>query len=220
MYSLPLFPLNTVLFPGIPLQLHIFEPRYRLMMRYCIDQQKPFGVVLIQHGIEALGPLAEPHRIGCTARITEVESLPDGRMNLTAMGDDRFRILSLNHDLPYLTGEVESLPLERPHSIEIMRGLRRLSPWMKYYLKLVHQADPDEELDLGDMRLPEDPLALLNLAAALLQVPAAEKQPLLEATYASEMLDLLERLYRRETVVLRGCLQSNDPAMERGAWLN
>ena len=131
MYTLPLFPLNTVLFPGLPLQLHIFEPRYRTMIRLCQTENQPFGVVLIHQGIEAYGPAAEPVQIGCTARIARLVPLEDGHMNLTALGEERFRILKLNHDTPYLVGEVESLPLERPSSIALQRGARLLTPLSK-----------------------------------------------------------------------------------------
>jgi len=72
MFELPLFPLNTVLYPGTPLYLHIFEPRYQRMINLCLNEHRPFGVVLIRHGQEALGPLAEPYRIGCTADIIRV----------------------------------------------------------------------------------------------------------------------------------------------------
>ena len=93
MLDLPLFPLNTVLFPGMPLSLHIFEDRYKRMIGECIDSGNPFGVVLIKRGQEANGPLAEPHEIGCTARIIEVEPLSEGRMNIVVLGQKRFRIL-------------------------------------------------------------------------------------------------------------------------------
>jgi Lon protease-like protein len=106
--NLPLFPLNTVLFPGAELPLHIFEPRYRQMIGRCIDQESPFGVVLIRSGPE-VGGMAEPRRVGVTARITTVERLPDGRMNIVGIGQDRFRILDTSTDLPYLTGDVELL---------------------------------------------------------------------------------------------------------------
>jgi len=141
MYTIPLFPLNTVLFPGVPIALHIFEPRYRMMIRHCIDNDQPFGVVLIHQGIEAGAGLAEPVHVGTTARIAEVSPLADGRMNLTALGDDRFRIHRLSYELPYLMGEVESLPLERPHSLSIVRGAHRLRPWVHDYLQLVDQTD-------------------------------------------------------------------------------
>ena len=60
MQEIPLFPLNTVLFPNAPLRLHIFEERYKRMVNDCLAEKQPFGVVLIRHGLEALGPLAEP----------------------------------------------------------------------------------------------------------------------------------------------------------------
>ena len=106
--ELPLFPLNTVLFPGAELPLHIFEPRYREMIGECIDREQPFGVALIERGPE-VGEGAVPHAVGCTAQITGVERLEDGRMNVVCVGQSRFRILSTSSARPYLMGEVELL---------------------------------------------------------------------------------------------------------------
>jgi Lon protease-like protein len=203
MFNLALFPLNTVLFPGMPLQLHIFEPRYQTLIRQCLDTHQPFGVVLIHQGLEAYGPLATPVQVGCAARIINTIPLEGGRMNLTAVGDERFRIIKLNYEQPFLVGEVESVPIERPSSIEIARGTRQLAPWVSEYLRLVNQVDPDHMADLGGIDLPEDPLVMLYLAASILHVPATEKQALLEATYANELLAKVVRLYRRETAVMR-----------------
>ena len=220
MFDLALFPLNTVLFPGMPLQLHIFEPRYQTMIRSCLDHQQPFGVVLIHQGLEAYGPLAKPVQMGCAARIINTIPLEDGRMNLTAVGDERFRILKLNYDLPYLVGEVESVPLERPSSIEIARGARQLAPWVSEYLRLIQRIDAENAPDLSVIDLPEDPLVMLYLAASILQVPAVEKQHLLEVTYASELLAHVVRLYRREAVVLRKQLAEGEGSGQESAWLN
>ena len=220
MFNLALFPLNTVLFPGMPLHLHIFEPRYRIMIRHCLDSNQPFGVVLIHQGLEAYGPLATPVQIGCAARIIKTSPLKEGRMNLTAVGDERFRILKLNYEMPYLVGEVELVPLEKPSSIEIARGARQLAPWISQYLRLVNQVDPDQVPDLGSIDLPEDPLVLLYLAASILHVPAMEKQPLLEVTYANELLAQVGRLYRRETAVLRKELGEEEGPAQKVAWLN
>ena len=220
MFDLALFPLNTVLFPGMPLQLHIFEPRYRIMIRHCLDNHQPFGVVLIHQGLEAYGPLAAPVQRGCSARIVNTTALEDGRMNLTAVGDERFRILKLSYELPYLVGEVESVPLEKPSSIEIARGARQLAVWVSEYLRLVNQIDADRMPDLDGIDLPDDPLVMLYLAASILQLPAAEKQPLLEVTYASELLEQVVRLYRRETAVLRKLLGEKERSTQKAAWLN
>jgi uncharacterized protein len=202
MYELSLFPLDTVLFPGTPIHLHIFEPRYRKMMNRCISEDRPFGVVLIRRGLEAGGALAEPHPVGCTARIASVEPLPDGRMNLVGVGEECFRILELNHEQSYLVGQVEGLPIERPHSIDMLRGARALAPWVRRYLVEISQMEPAYELDLSNLQLPEDPLLLIYWAASLLQIPALEKQPLLEARRAADLLDGVLRLYRRETALL------------------
>ena len=123
-YELSLFPLETVLFPGTPIHLHIFEPRYLAMIKRCLDENRPFGVTLIRRGQEAGAELAEPHPVGCTARIAAVDRLEDGRLNLTALGEERYRILELSYDLPYLVAKVEGLPINRPHSLEMLRSGR------------------------------------------------------------------------------------------------
>lgn len=83
--KLPLFPLNTVLFPGMALRLHIFEPRYRLMVADCLANGGLFGVVLIRSGRE-VGEPAVPHSVGTTAHISGAERLPDGRLNIEVFG--------------------------------------------------------------------------------------------------------------------------------------
>src|SRR4030042_688749 len=115
MTSLPLFPLNTVLFPGTILPLHVFEERYKQMIGACLEENSRFGVVLIRSGDEVGGPPAEPHDIGTAARISGLERLPDGRMNLLAVGEERFRIVRLSRQEPYLVAEVE--PLKDVHEL-------------------------------------------------------------------------------------------------------
>jgi uncharacterized protein len=220
MYDLALFPLNTVLFPGMPLHLHIFEPRYRMLLRRCIEDQRPFGVVLIARGLEAGGPAAEPFSVGTTARVADVEPLDGGRFNLTALGEERFRIRELDREQPYLVGKVEGLPLEHPQTIETHRQARRLSPWVQAYLTLLAQADQSLALDLAALQLPDDPLSLVYWAATLLQIPAIEKQPLLEAARAADLLAHVARLYRRETTLLRRELQAGEKQEVNGIWLN
>jgi len=96
MRELPLFPLNSVLFPGLALHLHIFEERYKRMIEYCIAQDQSFGVVLIKRGMEALGPIAEPYSIGCSARIHNIQKLDQGKMNIIIIGEERFKILYID----------------------------------------------------------------------------------------------------------------------------
>jgi len=87
-----LFPLHTVLFPGGPLPLRIFETRYTDMVRNCMREQQPFGVVLIQQGEEA-GAVATTATVGCSARIADFCTLQDGLLGITCVGERRFRVV-------------------------------------------------------------------------------------------------------------------------------
>jgi Lon protease-like protein len=90
---IPLFPLNTVLFPGGPLPLRIFETRYVDMVRYCMREQSPFGVVLIRVGSEVgTGAVGETSPIGTTARIMDFNPLPDGLLGITCQGERKFKV--------------------------------------------------------------------------------------------------------------------------------
>ncbi|NWF71150.1 MAG: LON peptidase substrate-binding domain-containing protein [Chloroflexi bacterium] len=199
MLELPLFPLNTVLFPGMPLSLHIFEERYKQMIGLCIEQRTPFGVVLIKQGHEALGPLAQPHIIGCTAQIQRVQPLRQGQMNILALGQERFRILELKHDKPYLVGMVEMLPLRDSDVHAVDDGISRLRPMMMRYLDILKEAG---QIQFDSKQLPEDTETLAYLAAVLLQVSSEQKQNLLASERLSVMLAELRTLYRRELALL------------------
>jgi Lon protease-like protein len=96
---IPLFPLDVVLFPGVPLPLHIFEPRYKEMIGECLAQQRNFGVVrAVEQG------LAE---VGCTAEIvTVVKEYPDGRLDVVTEGRRRFELLGVNQERSFLQAEV------------------------------------------------------------------------------------------------------------------
>ncbi len=197
MYELPLFPLNAVLFPGTPITLHVFEKRYRRMMRHCLDKQAPFGVVLIQEG-EEVGGAAEPHRIGCTAHIQQVEPLADGRMNLLAVGRERFRIHDLRRDKPYLVGVVEACSLVSKRSPVIETLDATLRPMVSQYLAILSRIG---EVDLDDQKLPSDPLSLGYLAAFLLRVPSTQKQAVLAADRVDQVLEQINSLYQQELLL-------------------
>jgi Lon protease-like protein len=201
MYELALFPLYTVLFPGMPLNLHIFEPRYRLMIKRCLERNQPFGVVLIRQGEEAMGPLAQPYITGCTARIARTEHQKDGTLDLTVLGEERFRILELDYKEPYLLGKVETWMLDRPHTLHLLRRLPPLKQLVVTYLRMISPLIGDET-DLAGLQLPDEPLMLVYLAASLLQLPPNEKQPLLEAETANQLVADVMRLYGREMCIL------------------
>jgi Lon protease-like protein len=88
---IPLFPLHTVLFPGGPLPLRIFETRYTDMVRSCMREQRPFGVLMIEEGEEA-GHVATTAAVGCSARIADFGTLPDGLLGISCIGERRFRV--------------------------------------------------------------------------------------------------------------------------------
>jgi uncharacterized protein len=205
MFELPLFPLNKVLFPGMPINLHIFEERYKQMIRHCLDQDQPFGVTLIRNGQEALGPLPEPHEIGCTARIIGVEYLTEGRMNIQVLGETRFRIVSLRYDKPYLVGNVELFPFEGANAQALSQPMQELLPWIERYMQVLTKVNSDIVLDPDE--LPRDPLVLAYLAAVLLQVPAVQKQDLLKLERAVDLVSEMQNLYRREVALLKGMVE-------------
>lgn len=199
MFEIPLFPLNTVLFPGSPISLHVFEERYKLMIRVCVETKGRFGVALIRRGFEALGPLPEPHAVGCTARIQEVKPLEGDRFALRAVGEERFRILNLKRDLPYLVGEVEPYPIDTGEPQTLEKEATDLRPWVERYLHSLGQLGGGTA---GARRLPENPTAFAYIACALLNVPTADKQKLLGMRRATELLRELRGLYRREIALL------------------
>ncbi len=109
--QVPLFPLNTVLFPGGPLPLRIFEPRYLSMVSHCMRNESPFGVLLIRDGKEAGS--ATTHNIGTLARITDWYQGSDGLLGITAIGEERFRLLSTTlHEDGLTIGDVQILENE------------------------------------------------------------------------------------------------------------
>lgn len=201
-YELPLFPLNTVLFPGMPLPLHIFEPRYKTMINECAREQKPFGVALIRSGAEVGAP-AEPHDIGTTARITSVQRIAEGRMNIETIGQDRFRVIELIHDKPYLSAIVENYPVNDSDSINAGLAANRLRPLVTRYMTMLAKA---ANTNFDKQRLPNDPLALAYLAAIVVQVPHAIKQNLLCLPSAVLLLQEEHTLYRSEIALLNAML--------------
>lgn len=189
--QLPLFPLNTVLFPSLPLPLHVFEERYRLMIGTCVVTDRLFGVCLIKEGVEVGGP-AEPYAIGTVARIAEVERLPDGRMNLMTFGEQRFEVLEITQREPYLIAQVafRASSGERPEDALVADVADRLLR----YLRDVR----------GAQRLPGRPDLIADadrlsyLAVATLGLPALERQAFLEIDATTDRLTRARSLLRRE----------------------
>ena len=169
---LPIFPLQAVLFPGTPLPLHIFEPRYKRMLADCLASDRRFGIT------PRLGErdTPEPGAIGCVAEVRVNQELPDGRSNIVVMGGPRF-VLSrlLEESLPYIVALVETFEDEHETtpSPEDIAALRQL--FTEYFagLRQLNDADPE------DPTLPEDPVALSFQVAGALVCDTGIKQRLL-----------------------------------------
>jgi Lon protease-like protein len=206
---LPLFPLNTVLFPHMPAGLHIFEERYREMIRDCQDQGTSFGVVAIREGVE-VGRAAFPFEVGTLAQIHEIEKLDDGRFNLVVAGASRFRVDNLSLNRSYLVGTVRYLEDTRGDEAAIPELARRTAKaFLGYSSALRNLADATDE-ETVDTELPDDPELLSYLVAASLNVEVNRRQELLEEDSVSGRLRRCLSALRRESVFLDQMLARRD----------
>ena len=170
--ELPLFPLSTVLFPGGPLRLRIFEPRYLDMVRQCLRESRGFGVVLIIEGAEA-GEAVSVAEIGTSARLVDFDTLPDGLLGIDCVGEQRFRVHRRWQQSDGLNlAEVDYLPDDAPCALPA--ELAHLGALLRELLP-----------QLGDRYAHvtacyEDVGWVGNRWAEVLPLTAAEKQQLLE----------------------------------------
>jgi len=210
--SIPIFPLNVVLFPGMLLPLHIFEERYKSMTRECLDTGEPFGVVLAKtkDALEAnRGNYFEDiYHVGTTAHITAVEHLDNGRMNVITVGQDRFIIRDITIDMDdLLIGQVDPFPMKEGSSLEVNYLIQKLRPMVEQYIQ--HLADASGE-DLSDATLPSDPAALAFLAGTAIQGPLAEKQKLLSTESLNTLIANTASMLDREDKILSYMLRAYD----------
>jgi Lon protease-like protein len=182
--TLPLFPLQTVLFPYAHIRLHVFEDRYLEMVRECLEFERPFGIVLIRDGKEVGGP-ADPYMVGTTVRVTKVIQLESGAMDIQVKGERRFRIRRIDESKAYMVGQVEPVEeVETPDSPRtdalVMRCREDFQAW-------IAQMITKQGFNV-QIKFPEDVTALSFAIANLLPIENLEKQRLLELT------DTLERI--------------------------
>jgi uncharacterized protein len=176
--ELPLFPLNTVLFPYAQVQLHVFEDRYRQMIGECLRYDSPFGIVLIREGSE-VGGYSEPYLVGTAVRILNVETYDDGRMDIQVVGERRFRIRELDESKPYLVGKVEPVVEHAIEDADMADELlaRAREEFEIFIRRLFERAEVKVQV-----AFPPDPVALSFTIANFLQMENLEKQRLLETT--------------------------------------
>ena len=191
---LRLFPLNSVLFPGAVLNLHVFEPRYKQMIAECVKSGESFGVALIAEGAEAGDPNVTPHTIGSVAEIVEVQELPFGRYLVSTIGRERFRISAVVIREPYLTVEAEMLDEDAAHDDEIDDLTQRVHALFEQYVQMSIEFSGQET----SVELPGDAQGTAYLVGDSLQVSESIKQRLLELSDTRARLrserDFLERL--------------------------
>lgn len=209
--ELPLFPLNTVLFPEMTLPLRVFEPRYLQLVEDCSKGDSLFGVVCIEHGPEVGGP-ALPYTIGTTARIIGIERESPELVYIVTVGEERFRIRELLSGKPYMVGRVDPFPLTKLDAPEVGTIVDAQMPILTIYLELLSQVS---ELDIQLQRSPESAEAIAYFVAMLLQVPLAVKQRLLGVADLPTLLQEEAALLRSDLAGLTALLQGEE-AREQG----
>jgi Lon protease-like protein len=191
--TLPLFPLpNVVLFPGVFLPLHVFEPRYRAMVEDALDGDRMIGMALLKPGFEEQYEGRPPiYAVGCAGVITHAERLPDGRFNMVLQGVERFRVRGEDDSRPYRLAEVDRLSGDTagPGEAVVLRHLRE---------RIEHLLAPVVEPARGELTVPASMSDgdVVHALAQYLDLAPIEKQALLECdtllSRAAALADLLE----------------------------
>jgi Lon protease-like protein len=203
-HRIRLFPLNTVLFPGAKLQLHVFEPRYKQMIAECLDEGEAFGVCLIREGNEAGDPDVDPHEVGTTAEIGSVMPLPFGRYYVSTVGRRRFRINSIVNREPYLLCDVDYVDDDGPPASEGTQTLvERLRESFDEYVQLLTVCSGGNVI----IDLPDDPIEVSYTIGNALQVADLIKQRLLETTDTEQRLRIELEFLRRLLPQLRSRME-------------
>ena len=189
MEPLRLFPLRTVLFPGMELSLAVFEDRYKQLVGECVETGEPFGVALIREGAEVGGP-ATPFDLGTIARIQSVVPVGGGRLQMESIGERRFRISELHDDRPYLTADV-AFPADEAAEI----AGERLEDVRSRYQQIVRLRLRAAGEYRHTVPLPRSPATLADLVGGLQLASPEQQQRLLEELNVARRLDLAaERL--------------------------
>lgn len=213
---LPLFPLGTVLFPGLVLPLHVFEERYRQLVRDLLElpeEEQRFGVVCIREGREVgADGVRALYDIGCTARVSQVRGYEDGRYDLVTVGSELFHLDELHDDRPYFTGTVSWLDDPRGDAAEaaVLDPLVRTA-FGEYVGSLAEASGADVDVP----ELPDDSQVLGHLVGATMALDLADRQDLLEQPDGVARLRRGLSLLRREAGVLAALRAVPAPELAR-----
>ena len=190
MRRLPLFPLPLVLFPGAPLPLHIFEPRYRQLLADCLAGDREFGIVFLPPQVRERE--LPPGHVGCVARVTDSVLLDDGRSNLVVVGGDRFALERLaDAGTPYLVGEVREWADLPEDAARLAAGAARVRQLFDRVARAARAlSDDDDAVPV----LPDDDARLSFAIASHVDLDAGARQRLLQSRSPTARLDDLEAL--------------------------
>lgn len=171
---LPLFPLGTVLYPGLLMPLHIFEDRYRQLVQDLLDGPEPrrFGVIAIRKGRETgIDGISALYDVGCTATLRRIAEHEDGRYDLVTVGTERFRLAGLDDSRPYLTGEVDLLGEDTGEESAAALAARAVQAAFRRYIEALATR---ESVQVSMPELPDEPVGLSYLVASsmILDLPA------------------------------------------------
>ena len=189
---MPMFPLGSVLLPGGILALHVFEPRYRDMIRDCLraDGEPEFGQALITHGWETGGGDARA-MVGTVAQMLQVDALDENRYALMAVGTRRIRINAWLPDDPYPVADVDDWPDVDPDPPNLALHVAATHARVQAALALAAQLG---EADGDDSDISDDPLVATYHLATLAPIGPADRLKLLGAAGPSDRLDLLDSI--------------------------
>jgi Lon protease-like protein len=193
--TLPLFPLPVVLFPGVPMPLHIFEPRYREMLSDIRLRDSLFGLSYFDPSASNQ-EIPPPGHVGCVAEVSEVQALPDGRSNVLTVGLIRYRVEEyVEGNVPYLVARVSFLEDEEEDEDALNDRARAVAETFTRIARAVRTLN-DERTALPDISDTE-PQRLSFLVAAAMEIETDVKQELLELLYTSERLRRLRDMLVR-----------------------
>jgi uncharacterized protein len=218
--QLPMFPLNTVLFPGVTMPLHVFEDRYRALVHHLLKipdrTERLFGVVAIREGYEVGSHGAQSvHRIGCVAQMTTVEPHPDGRFDIEIVGRQRMRLDSMDTSGAYLVGGVDRLPEEPVSALGPDEEAERT---MNTFAAYRTQLSALRGAEVLDGVFPSDPTYLSYSLAATCLLTLRERQALLETDSAHERLIMLRHSLYEEMRAMKAVPSLPATEVARTAW--
>ena len=208
-FRLPIFPLSVVLFPGTPLPLHIFEPRYRRMLGDCLEGNRRFGITPAGRD----DGIPEPGTVGCVAEIRVNQELPDGRSNVIVLGVERFVLTRAMEDTaPYFVAMVQTFD-EEPGSEPPGETTTRLREVFTGYYTLLRQLN---DVEPEDPSLPDDSLGLSFHVSAAIECDPGVKQRLLVERSTTRRVEALLMLVPILTATVESALRIHRRAHTNG----